>query len=39
MYVDQSGEFVVGYWGLRTGYFILGFLERTSVAGVRSVLL
>ena len=24
MYVDQSGEFVFGYWGLRKGYFILG---------------
>ena len=23
MYVDQSGEFVFGYWGLRTGYFTL----------------
>ena len=23
MYVDQSGEFVFGYWGFRTGYFTL----------------
>ena len=23
MYVDQSGEFVFGYWGFRTEYFTL----------------
>ena len=28
MYVDQSGEFVVGYLGLRTGYFLLGISRK-----------
>ena len=28
MYVDRSGEFVFGYWGMRTGYFILGISTK-----------
>ena len=28
MYVDQYGEFVFGYLGSRTGYFILGISRK-----------
>ena len=29
MYVDQSGEFVFGYWGFRAGYFtVIRYFEE-----------